>query len=204
MAVSSTSVKGFKPYKSLVGMDMPESLNFLIENSTTITIGDAVRLDTNGAIKRCANTDPAVLGIVTGLYDSTGQVGVFSPRIPSTALAGATLTPDDTIQTASDNRTNTQKQLVAAVILDPAGVILYENTANGALTQANVGSMFNVVSTNAGQIDQASASVTSGQFQLISLDPDNDGNTSKGLFRVVQDQLPSAINVYGTQAVITA
>lgn len=204
MAVSSTSVKGFKPYKSLNGVDIPNSLFFLIDNSITITIGDAVRLDTNGCLKRVASTDPAVLGIVTGLYDSTGNVSVFSPRMPGTALVGATLTPDDTIATASDNRTNTQKQLVAAVIMDPAGAILYENTANGALTQANVGSLFNVVNGTPGQIDQASASVTSGQFQLISLDPDNDGNTSKGLFRTCQDQLPSGFNGYGTNAVITA
>ncbi len=206
MAVSSTSVKGFKPYKSLYGVDIPNSLFFIIENSATITICDAVRLDTNGCIKRCASTDPAILGIVTGLYDSTGNVSVFSPRIPGTAIAGATLTPDDTIATASDNRTNTQKQLVAAVLLDPAGVILFENTAttNTALAQANIGSFYNIVTSNPGQIDSTTASVTSGQFQLISLDPDNDGSTAKGLFRIAQDQTVNGFNGYGTNAVITA
>jgi hypothetical protein len=146
------------------------------------------------------------LGIVTGLYDQTGNVSVFSPRIPGTALAGATVTPDDTLATASDNRTNTQKQLVVSVLIDPVGAILYENTAttNTALAQANIGSFYNLSSTNAGQIDSTTASVTSGQFQLISLDPDNDGNTAKGLFRICQDQLPNGFNGYGTNAVITA
>lgn len=203
MAVSSTSVKGFKTYKSLLGVASPLELLFILENSVTVTVGDAVRLDTNGCVKRCANTDPAVLGIVQGIYDQTGQIGVFSSRIPSAAIAGATLTPDDTIATASDNRTNTVKKLSVYVIPDQ-GEVLYQNVANGALAQSNVGQLFNVVSSNAGQIDQASASSTSGQFQLVSLDPDNDGNTSKGLFRVAQPQLVSGFNGYGTNAVITA
>lgn len=204
MAVSSTSVKGFKPYKSLYGVDIPNSLNFMLENSVTVTLGDAVRLDTNGALKRCLATDPAVLGVVTALYDATGQVGVFSPRIPGTAISGATLTPDDTLTTASDNRTNAAKQLTAAVLLDPVGAILFQNVTNGALTQANVGQFFNVLSANPGQIDTATASNVNGQFQLISLDPDNDGNTAKGLFRLCQDQLASGIVSYGTTPIITA
>lgn len=205
MAVSSTSVKGFKPYRSLYGVDMPNSLNFLLENSVTLTIGDAVRLDTNGAIKRCAAADPAVLGILTALYDQNGQVGVFaSSRIPGTAIAGATLTPDDTIVTASDNRTSGAKQLKGAVTMDPSGMILYQNVTNGALAQANVGQFFNVASGNSGQIDQASASNTAGQFQLVALDPDGDGDTTKGLFRVAQNQFSNEITSYGSSAVITA
>ncbi len=203
MAVSSTSVKGFKTYKSLLGVDSPLQLLFILENSTTVTVGDAVRLDTNGCIKRCASTDPAVLGIVQGIYDQTGQLGVFSPRISGTAIAGATLTPDDTIATASDNRTNTSKKLSVYVIPDQ-GEVLYQNVANGALTQANIGSLFNIVTANPGQIDQASASVTSGQFQLVSLDPDGDASTSKGLFRIAQPQLVSGFNGYASNAVITA
>jgi hypothetical protein len=205
MAVSSTSVKGFKPYKSLVGVDMPNQLLFILENSATVTVGDAIRLDTNGCVKRCASTDPAVLGIVTGIYDQNGQLGVFSPRIPGTAIAGATLTPDDTITTASDNRTNTLKQLSVYIHMDINGDILYQNNANNTgLTQSNVGQFYNVVSSNAGQIDTASNSSTSGQFQLVSLNPDGDGVTSKALFRIVQSQFLTGFNGYGTNAVITA
>jgi len=204
MAVSSTSVKGFIPTKNLHGVDEPNQLLFIIENSSTITVGDAVRLDTAGAVKRCASTDPAVLGIVTGIYDQTGDMGVFSPRIPSAAISGATLTYDDTITTASDNRTNTLKQLSVYVQPNTCGAELYKNVASGALAQANVGSLFNVTSTNAGQIDASSASVTAGQFQLVSLDPDNDGNTSKGLFRIAQSQLVTNFVSYNSSAVITA
>lgn len=204
MAVSSSTVKGFTPTRSLSGKDIPNSLPFLIENSATLTIGDAVRLDTNGCIKRCAAGDPAVLGIVQDFKDSTGQVSPFSPRIPSAAITGATLTPDDTLATASDNRTNTTKQLKADVILDVEGAILFRNVASAALIQANIGQFFNLTSTNSGQIDQATASNTNGQFQLVSLDPDGDGNTSKGLFRIVQQQLASNNSSYGSTAIITA
>lgn len=206
MAASSTSVKGFKPYKSLVGVDMPNQLLYIVENSSTITVGDAVRLDTNGAVKRVLSTDPAILGIVTGIYDQTGNIGVFSPRMSTAAITGATLTPDDTFTSASDNRTNTVKQLSVYVQADINGDVLYENTAstNTALAQANIGSFYNILTSNPGQIDSTSGSVTSGQFQLVSLNPDGDGNTAKGLFRLVQSQFLTAFNGYGTNAVITA
>ncbi len=137
-------------------------------------------------------------------YDQTGNMGVFSPRISSAAIGGATLTYDDTIATASDNSSNVAKKLVGYVQLDPAGTILLRNVASGALTQANVGSFFNVSSTNSGQIDQGSASTTSGQFQLMSLDPDGDANTSKGTFRIAQNQLVTNFKSYNSSAVITA
>ncbi|SRR6266446_6983586 len=204
MAVSSTSVKGFSVYRNMFGVDSPNDLLFLLDNSKTYTVGDAVRLNTNGTIVRCASTDPAVLGILTALYDQNGQVSVFSPRIPGTAIAGATLTPDDTIATASDNRTNGLKKLSAYVIPDFCGQTFYRNVTNGTLAQSNVGQLFNVVSSNAGQIDTATASNTSGQFQCVSLDPDGDGNTLKGVFRIAQAQFVTAFASYGSTAVITA
>lgn len=203
MAVSSSTVKGFSPNKSLIGVDSPNTLLFILGNSKTFTIGDAVRLNTSGLLVRCAAADPACLGILAGLYDQTGQIGVFSPRIAPAAITGATLTPDDTLATSSTNSTDGTRKLSGYVYVD-LGDELYRNVASGALTQANVGSLFNVTSTNSGQIDQATASVTSGQFQLISLDPDGDGNTSKGLFRIAQPQLVNGFNGYGTNAVITA
>ncbi|MGH2613202.1 MAG: hypothetical protein ACRDFB_09185 [Rhabdochlamydiaceae bacterium] len=204
MAVSSTSVKGFSYTKAILGVDAPNQLLFILKSSSQFTIGDAVRLNTSGLLVRCANTDPAVLGIVQGFYDQTGNLGVFSPRISGAAIAGATLTPDDTITTASDNSSNGLKKLSAYVIPNIAGEVLYRNVANGSLTQVNVGAFFNVVSSNAGQIDQASASFTNGQFQLVSLDPDGDSDATKGLFRIAQGQLVSNFVSYGSNAVITA
>lgn len=204
MAVSGTSIKGFTPTKSLYGVDIPATPKFILGDSRTFSVGDAVRLDTSGLLKRCASTDPAILGIVAGLYDQNGEVGVFSPRIAGQAITGATLTPDDTLATASDNSTNGAKKLTARVILDPAGVILFRNVSNGSLAQTNVGQFFNLSASNAGQIDQASASDTSGQLQLVELDPDGDGDVTKGLFRIVQSQLANNNTSYGSTAIITA
>jgi hypothetical protein len=38
------------------------------------------------------------------------------------------------------------------------------------------------------QIDQAAQSATVGQFQLWKLDPDEDSDASKGLFKIAQWQ----------------
>lgn len=204
MAVSSTSIKGFSPTKSLIGMDMPNQLLFILENSVTVTVGDAVRLDTNGYLKRCASSDPALIGILAGIVDQTGNQSVFNPRIATTAIAGATLTYDDTLATSSTNTSDGTRKLSGYVLMDPSGAVLYRNVASAAMTQTNVGQFFNVTSTNSGQIDFATASDTSGQFQLLSLDPDNDGNTSKGLFRIVQNQMAQNFTSYGSSAIITA
>lgn len=78
MAVSSTSVKGFSFRKSLLGVDQPVRLRKIIANSQTVTLGDAVRLNTSGYIVVCAAGEP-VLGILDGVVDKDG-LNVFSPR----------------------------------------------------------------------------------------------------------------------------
>lgn len=204
MAVSSTSIKGFSVHKRLYGECEGVQLLYIIDNSQKIQVGDAVRLDTAGYLKPCAATDPAVLGIASGLYDQNGDVGVFSPRMPATAVAGSTLLPDDTLTVSATNTSDGTRKLSAYVILDPAGSLLLRNVASGALAQANIGSLFNVVSNNPGQIDASSVSVTAGQFQLVALDPDGDGTTTKGIFRIVQNQLITNFVSYNGTAVITA
>lgn len=188
MAVSSTSVEGFAYRKSLSGVDKPLGLSFLLKASTTFTLGDAVRLDTNGHLTVCAAGEP-VLGILEGITDKYG-VNVFSPR--AQGVAGATLTPDDTVAASSTNVTDTTRNLKGQVTLDPGGDILFYNDADGSLAQTNVGQLFDTTASG-DQISQASASDTSGQFQLLEIDPDADGDASKGLFRIVENQLPNQL-----------
>jgi len=38
-------------------------------------------------------------------------------------------------------------------------------------------------------INASSADDNKGQFQLVGLDPDNDGDASKGLFRIAESML---------------
>lgn len=204
MPVSSTSVRGFILHKDLKGIFPGGSnLEVIIDNSVTLTIGDAVRIDAAGYIKTAA-TSGCILGIVIGLVDQNG-INVFeTSRVPATGIAGATLVGSDTLTTSSTNTSDGTRNLKAQVLVDPAGYILFRNQANttATLAQTNIFQFYNL--TTAGQIDSNTGSDTSGQFQLVSLDPDGDGSTAKGLFRLVQCQLASVVPLYGTTAIISA
>jgi len=204
MAVSSTSVRGFSLYKDLRGaMLAGTTLDIIIDNSVTLTLGDAVRIDTAGYLKT-ASTSGCILGIVVGLTDQN-DLNVFeASRVAATSIAGATLVGQDTLTTSSTNTSDGTRNLKAKVLVDPAGMFLFRNQANTtvALAQTNLLQFFNL--TSAGQIDSNSASDTSGQFQLVALDPDADGSTAKGLFRLVQQQLAVNQPSYGSTAIIAA
>lgn len=194
MAYSSAT--GFRFRKGLYGLEHPSSQNFRAGNSATIKIGDAVRINNAGGVVRAGAGSP-VLGIVRGIVDEN-DINPFS--LGYTNNTGATLTPDDTVVTAADNTTRTH-YIKLVVDVDPAGVGLFYNDANGNLALTNVGQFFDVVAAS-GQIDQTSASDTSGQFQLLELDPDGDGDLSKGLFRIAESQLMTQIG--NSTAVISA
>ena len=161
MAKSSTSIYGFSLKKGLYGVENPASMDFIIEDSATITIGDPVRLDTSGYLKRSAAGEP-ILGICVGLVDK-GGINVFSPRAAGTT--GATLTPDDTVAASSTNTSDASRNLKAQVVLDPAGALLWWNDSDATLSQSSVGQHFDVGST-VGRISATTASDSNGQFQL--------------------------------------
>ena len=196
MAKSSTSIYGFAFARSLTGVDLPVSLDFIIDDSVTVAIGDPVRVDAAGYIKR-STAGVAILGICIGLVDQNG-VNVFSPRASGTT--GATLTPDDTVATSSTNTSDATRKLKAQVVVSPGGEILWKNTASAALAQTNLCQFFDVGST-VGQIDVSTASDTSGQFQLLALDPDT---TTIGLFRVAEGELAWNVNSYNSSAIIAS
>lgn len=183
--MARTVTNYFEPRKYLYGNEHPSAQNFRMGNSATLTIGDVVRLNNAGALVRCAAGD-AVLGILVGIVDDK-DINPFS--LIYTNNTGATLTPDDTVVTASDNTTRAQ-YLKGKVLVDPAGVILFYNDASGNLALTNLGQFFDH-DADADQIDQSTASDTSGQFQLIELDPDGDADLSKGLFRIAEPLLMS-------------
>lgn len=193
MAASSST--GFKYGQSLYGSDTPSVLRYKLGNSATIKIGDAVRINTAGAIVRVAAGNP-VLGICVGLVDGNGINPFGQGYVNNT---GATLSGDDTLTTASDNTTKTD-YVEAEVIVDPAGSILWYNDANGDFALTNVGQLCDVVAASA-QIDQTTASDSSGQFQLVKIDPDKDADASKGMFRIAEPQLLTQI---GNSATVIA
>lgn len=197
--MAKTASTGFIPRTHLYGsVAQSAAVNFRAANSATLVIGDAVRLNTSGLAVRAGAGVP-VLGIVMGIVDEN-DINPFSLGYQNGT--GATLTPDDTVVTASDNSSRAH-YIKVKVLLDPAGQILYYNDASGDLAQTNLGQLFDCVA-GSSQIDQASASDTSGSFQLLVLDPDGDGDASKGLFRIVENQLVNNVASYGSTAVVTA
>lgn len=173
----STMPIGFELRQNLVeGSDSPKLLwgdRTIIANSVTVTLGDSVYWDTDGFIALSTGQGEKVLGIVAGVTDQNGI---------SIAPDSGTLN-DYTVD--SDNETAATKKKKVRVIVDKNANFL--NDSNGSLAQTNIGQFFDL--TTESQIDQATASDTSGQFQLVKIDPLNDADASLGLFKIAESQL---------------
>ena len=192
MAYSATT--GFRLRKNLLGIQTEgQQIGVRVANSTTLKLGDAVRWNTSGFLVRSAAGE-AVLGIVTSFRAC--QIDNFtgiSPFSLGADVTGLTLTEDDQVATSATNQTRTDLFLVAQVTVDPAGVLLWYNDSDGTLATTNIGQYFDVLS-GSNQISQATASDSNGQFELIEIDPDNDADASKGLFRIAESQIGGGID----------
>lgn len=189
--------KFFEYRKNLGGVpSVPTPIKVALANSTTLKRGQAVRINTAGFAVAVGVGNP-VGGIVDGLVDNNNiPVNAFQYQGNTGHTNGST---DDTVTSASDNQTRTV-QVFAEIIMPLEGVLFY-NDASADLAQTNLFQLFDVGSTS-DQIDFTTASDSSGQFQLIQLDPDNDQDLSKGLFRVAEPQLLRQIN--NSAAVVSA
>lgn len=187
--MARTNSKYFEYRKNLSGnMAAPIPVKIKVANSTTIKRGQAVRVNTAGFIvpNGAAN---AALGIVAGLIDNNGvPVNAFQY---DSGRTGHTNSGDDTVVTASDNQTRTLA--VYAEVEVGLESVLFFNDANGDFADTNLLQFFDLVSTS-DQVDQATALDTNGVLQLIQLDPDGDGDASKGLFRINENQLNGALD----------
>lgn len=181
--MARTNSKYFEYRKNLMGVgEAPTPLKVRIANSTTLKIGQMARVNTAGYVVPGGVGNP-LIGMVVGFIDNNGTpVDAFA----YTGQTGHTNSGDDTIVTASDNQS--RALAVFAEVMVALESILLFNDASADLAQTNLFQLFDLVSTS-DQIDQASASDTSGQMQLVQLDPDGDGDASKGLFRVAEPQL---------------
>jgi hypothetical protein len=160
----------FEYRKSLVTKDEPTLLYFIINNSETITRGDAVNIDANGHAEPADATEK-VMGIVAHVVDKNGI---------KVAPDSGTL---DNYTVASDNETSAQKKVGIIV----SKYALFYNDSDDTLATTNLGQFFDLITEY--QIDASSASDTSGTFQLMELDPDGDADASKGLFRIAESQM---------------
>lgn len=191
MAKSATT-QGFDYRGSLLGVEAsPILMDILIDDSATLTLGDAVCIDADGFVDVVA-AGGSVLGILQGIVDKDG-INVFQTGRAG-GLDGSTLTGDDTITVSSTNTSDATRNLKARVAIALPGNHKWYNDTDGSLAQAN---LFQFFDTDAGgdQIATGTASDANGQFQLIEIDPDGDGDASKGIFIVNEAQVgPSPLD----------
>ena len=188
--MAKTAATGFYLRGNLLGgANTQPTFDYIIANSTTLKIGDAVRMNTAGFIVRAAAGE-AILGVVEGLVDANG-VNVFSGRAAGTTAS--TLTPDDTVAVSSTNQSDAVRNLKAQVKLDPAGLNLWYNDASADLAATNDLQFFDNDSAGS-QITATTNLDTNGQWQLVKRDPDGDGDLSKGLFRINESQMNAGLD----------
>lgn len=184
---------GFTPYRTISGKTGGEVRDFIIDNSKTITLGDAV--DVTAGYADLTGATGRSMGVVVGLVrdiggdqrvpldqDAAGTVG-------GTRSGNAGVIGSETYVSASDN--TTVDKVLARVIVDPN--MEYYNDADGSLAQADIGTYHDLVAAS-DQIDQDTGSTgqegdnTNGWI-LLEIDPHNDGDASKGIFKNVKSQL---------------
>lgn len=187
-----TANTGFRYYGSISGMTTtPVPMLIRVANSSTIRLGDLVRINTGGFVVPCA-TGEVVGGVCVQLTDENG-VNILGQGI--TNDTGSTLTGDDTVATSSSNQTRAN-YVQAAVVMDVCGDILWLNKADAALTATNRFQFFDVASGR--QVTVGGASDANGQVQLMRLDPEATGgaaaDTTKGLFRINENQFSMGID----------
>lgn len=181
-----TASTGFR-LRAGVDMDSIILLDIRVKNSSTVRIGDVVRVDTNGFALRATGTEP-VGGVVLGIVDKSGTPPFTAFYINNT---GATITGDDTVTTSSSNQTRTDNWIEVQIAFDPAGQYLYYNDADADLAQEGLFQFFDT--TNSNQITGAGGDAN-GQFQCVGIDPDNDGDLSKGLFRINESHYSGGVD----------
>lgn len=165
---------GFEYRKNLNGSsDNPVTLEVLAKDSITFTVGDAVRINTSGTVD-VVDAGEGIGGICVGMVDAKGKA----------------LTPDsgtlNDYTMDSDNTTAAAKKY-KVVFIPALSHYLFYNDSSGTLAQTNLFQYFDLADLD--QVDQSSATDTATkQVRLIEIDPDHDGDASKGLFQIVESQ----------------
>lgn len=168
---------GFEYRGQINGADNPILENLIIANSETITVGDCISMSSGFVIRGTSST--VQYGIVVGLVSNKG---IPLDNVSADQFDGTWTSSSKTYVATSDNQTD--KKVRAVVCPDPNA--LWYNDSSGTLTTAMLKQHFKL--TDEDQIDQSTNSATVGHFQLWKLDPDEDADASKGLFRIAQWQ----------------
>ena len=139
----SSGAKGFDYRGGLLGVDAsPVNIDVLIDDSATLTLGDAVRIDADGNLDVVGAGEP-ILGILQGIVDQSG-INVFETgRAGNTD--GSTLSGDDTITLSSTNTSDSTRKLKGRVALTNSWNSKWYNDSNGTLAQTNLFQFFDTI-----------------------------------------------------------
>lgn len=161
---------GFKYRKSLSGSaQTPAELRIIGANSVVFQVGDVIRIN-NAGFGALFVAGDLTLGVVTGVVDKNGKA----------------IDPDtntlDTYTMASDNQTVAQKKVQYIPTLQD---FLFYNDSDDTLAQTNLMQYFPLNDEN--DVNGSSSSDTTlDTVRLVEIDPDNDGDASKGLWQFVE------------------
>ena len=165
---------GFEYRGQLNGADNPILENLIIGNSVTVAVGDAV-LMTTGFVALGTSSSAGIYGIVVGIVNNKN---IDLSNSPTSEYDGTWTDSSNTYVATIDNQTD--KKVRAVICCDPNA--LWYNDSSGTLTTAMLKQHFKL--SDEDQIDQSTNNAVVGQFQLWKIDPDADGDASKGLWRI--------------------
>ena len=165
----------FKFRKDLSSSSQVPALLYGIGKSSVIfTVGDAVRFNTSGFIDLSEATEQ-IVGIVAAVVDKNGiPVAYDSGSVNTWTMGGS-------------NQTDPMNQ----VSFIPAfATYAFSADSDTTIEQSSLGKYFGINTTSDGIITSGeSDTIGTLAFQLIGLDPDNDADVSKGLYRIVGSQM---------------
>jgi len=166
---------GFKFRKNLDGSGYTPALLYAIgKNSIVFTVGDTVRLNTAGFLDLATATEP-VFGIVAHVVSSKGIALDFD---------------SGTIQTWTMSATNQTGNMYQVAVIPAFAHYAFSADSDTSPGQADLGKYFAINATSDGVVTSGeSDTVGSLDLQFIGVDPDNDGDASKGLYRFVGSQV---------------
>lgn len=178
----SSGRKGFYPRKNISHSESPSILEYVIANSVTITIGDAIEIIDAPGFAQVADADDKIAGVCVGIVDVNG-INIFT-TLGAPTVSG-TKSGDDTYTTPSNNQTVDQVKVQIVPALE--GQLFY-NEADSTLTAAEVGRYF-ALTANGDQVTGTGDGTarTAQLVQLISL-AGGPNSFGEGLFRFSRSQ----------------
>ncbi len=176
---------GFHYRGSMVSPDEAVLQSYIIDNSKTISIGDAVKLSAGYAdVSGGAGADSPI-GICVGIVDANGI-----PVWEAGSDMDGTLSDAITYVSASDNTSD--KLCKVQVITSPTA--LFYNEADSTIAQTEEGLFFDL--TSAGDRVTGAGNATRATMQLVKLLSLAGGPNSfgEGLFRISESHWQTALN----------